>query len=178
MKGKPSLLVIGWELLRVGAFSFGGMGATLALLQQRVVERRQWLVSSDISEALAFTRALPGSTGIQIAAWLGWKLRRWPGALVAATAFIAPAAIMMTLAAAGSLMLPSAPWVRGALIGIQIAVVGLLLSTFLRLSRSEAKRPIFLAVLAAGSILGFFVHAVVVVLGAGLLGVAMARRDA
>ena len=35
-------------------------------------------------EALAFTQALPGSTGIQVVAYLGWRLRCWPSALAAA----------------------------------------------------------------------------------------------
>src|SRR5215213_8245209 len=122
----PSLRIISYELLRVGTFAFGGIGAALPMLHRGLVERRNWLVPSDISEALAFTRALPGSTGIQVAAYLGWRLRGWPGALVAAVAFILPAATMMTAAAAGSLILPEHLWVKGAMIGIQVAVVGLL----------------------------------------------------
>lgn len=167
---KPALIALGWELLRLGAAAFGGLGATLALLQRGLVDRRQWVQQSDISEALAFTKALPGSTGIQVVAYLGWRMRGWPGALIAATAFIAPAALMMIAVAAGSLALPDARWVQGALAGLQIAVIGLLAAAMWRLARSEAKGPVLLAVLLAGAVLGFFVHAVIVVVGAGLLG--------
>ena len=167
---EPTLRTIGWELLRVGAFAFGGMGATLALLNRGLVERRKWLAPSDISEALAFTRALPGSTGIQVAAYLGWRLRGWPGAFVAAVAFILPAATMMTAVAAGSLILPEHPWVKGAMTGIQVAVVGLLAAAMVRLARSEAKGLVLTAVVAASGVLGFFVHAIVVMVGAGLIG--------
>ena len=169
---KPGLPIIGWELLRLGAFAFGGLGATLALLQRGLVERRQWLEAAAIAEALAFTKALPGSTGIQVVAYLGWRLRGWPGALVAAVAFIIPAAALMIAVAAGSLMLPDQPWVRGALTGIQIAVVGLLFAAMVRLARSEAKGLILTAVLGASCVLGFFVHAVILVVGAGVIGAA------
>jgi chromate transporter len=169
-KPTPGLVAIGFELLRLGAVAFGGLGATLALLQRGLVDRRRWLEASDISEALAFTQPLPGSTGIQVVAYLGWRLRGWPGALIAAAAFIAPAAALMTAVAAASLGLPDEPWVRGALTGIQVAVVGLVTAAMWRLARSSASGPILTAVLLASAVLGFVVHAVIIVVGAGLLG--------
>lgn len=167
---KPGLSVMGWELLRLGALAFGGLGATLALLQRGLVDRRHWLRQHDISEALAFTQALPGSTGIQVVAYLGWRLRGWPGALVAAAAFIAPAATLMIVVAAASLALPDQPWVQGALTGVQVSVVGLLAAAMWRLARSQAKGSMLTAVLLASCVLGFFVHALIVVVGAGLIG--------
>ena len=131
-KQKPALSAVGWELLRLGAFAFGGLGATLTLLQRGLIDKRRWLRQADISEALAFTKALPGSTGIQVVAYLGWRIRGWPGALVAATAFIAPATLLMIVVAAGSLTLPDTPWVQGALTGIQVGVVGLLAAAICR----------------------------------------------
>lgn len=169
-KQEPTLYALAWELLRLGALAFGGLGATLTLLQRGLVDRRGWLRQSDISEALAFTKALPGSTGIQVVAYLGWRIHGWPGALIAATAFIAPATVLMVVAAAGSLALPDTSWVRGALMGIQVGVVGLIAAAMWRLARSEAKSPILMAVVLAGGVLGFFVHAAIVVVGAGLIG--------
>ena len=169
-KQSPGLSAIAWELLRLGAFAFGGLGATLALLQRGLVDRRQWLHERDISEALAFTQALPGSTGIQVVAYLGWRLRGWPGALAATVAFIAPATALMIAVAAASLALPDQPWVRGALTGVQVAVVGLIAAAMWRLARGNAKSSVLTVVLLASCVLGFFVHAVIVVVGAGLLG--------
>jgi chromate transporter len=172
----PGLPAIAWVLLRLGAVAFGGLGATLSLLQRDLVDRRQWLQESDISEALAITKALPGSTGIQVVAYLGWRLRGWPGALIAAAAFIAPAAALMVVAAAATLALPNQAWVTGALTGIQIGVVGLLAASMWRLARSEAKGQMLTAVLLAGSVLGFFVNAVIIVVGAGLIGALIAAE--
>lgn len=124
------------------------------------------------------TKALPGSTGIQMVAYLGWRLRGWPGALIGATAFIAPAMLLMMAAAAGSLVLPDKPWVHGAFTGIQIAVVGLLAASMWRLARSEAETPMLLAILLLSSALGFFLHALIVVVGAGIVGACIESRDA
>jgi chromate transporter len=161
------LSVIGWALLRLGALAFGGLGATLALLQRDLVDRRGWLQERDIGEALAISQALPGSTGVQVVAYLGWRLRGWPGVIVATTAFIAPAAALMI---AASLALPDLPWVRGALTGVQVGVVGLIAVAMWRLAGSEAKSPALTAVLLASCVLGFFIHALIIVVGAGLIG--------
>ena len=139
---RPALAVVGWELLRLGAFAFGGLGATLALLQRGLVDRRGWLRQEDISEALAITQALPGSTGIQVVSYLGWRLRGWPGALA----------------------------------GIQVGVVGLIIAAMWRLARNQAKTAMLAAVLLTSCVVGFFVHAVLIVVGAGLLGALLSKE--
>ena len=74
----PGLPLIAWTLLRIGAVAFGGLGATLALLNRDLVERRGWLRASDVTEALAYTKPLPGSTVVQVVTFLGWRLAGCP----------------------------------------------------------------------------------------------------
>ena len=174
-EGAPGVAAIGWALLRVGAVAFGGLGATLALLRSALVDRQKWLAESDISEALAYTKLLPGSTGIQVVAYLGWRLRGWAGALAAAVSFIAPAAALMIAVAAASLALPDEPWIHGALGGIQVGVVGLIAAAMWRLARASARGAVLTAVLLASAALGFIVHAVAIVVGAGLVGALLYR---
>ena len=66
-----SLLGLSLALLRLGAFAFGGMGGTLALLKSDLGARRGWITDQDVAEALAITQTLPGSTGVQVVAFLG-----------------------------------------------------------------------------------------------------------
>ena len=114
----PGLLTLGWALLCIGAVAFGGLGATLTLLRRELVERRGWLRPSDVTEALAYTKPLPGSTVVQVVTFLGWRLGNWPGAIVATVAFVLPALALMTAAAAAVLALPDTRWVHGALTGL------------------------------------------------------------
>lgn len=171
----PGLAILGAVLLRLGALAFGGLGAALALLERELVERRGWISERDVSDALAFTKPLPGSTVVQVVAFLGWRLRGWPGAVVAAGCFIAPAGALMTVAAAGSAVLPDTSVVTGLLTGIHTAVVGLLAAAMWRLARSEAGTPALGATLAGGLVAGLFVNAALVVVGAGVLGALAAR---
>ncbi len=161
--------------LRLGAVAFGGLGATLALLQRDFVDRRGWLDARDLKDALAFTKPLPGSTVVQVVTFLGWRLAGWPGALVATVAFLTPATVLMTAAAAATFALPDTPWVHGALVGMQVAVVGLLASALWRLARSETKAPLLAGVLAVSFVAGLFVSAALVIALAGMTGILLDR---
>ena len=173
---RPSTLDLTLVLLRLGAVAFGGLGAALALLQRELVERRRWLDEGDLKDALAFTKPLPGSTVVQVVAFLGWRLRGWPGAALGSLAFLLPSMALMVLAAAGVAALPDAPWVDGALTGIQVAVIGLLAAALWRLIQSEAKGRLLPVVLVLAFVLGFWVSAAIVVVGAGLLGAVLFGR--
>jgi len=170
---RPALPSLAWGLLRIGAVAFGGLGATLALLNRDLVERRGWLRSSDVTEALAYTKPLPGSTVVQVVTFLGWRLGGWPGAVVATAMFLLPAFAIMTIAAAAVFALPDAPLVRNALAGLQVAVVGILAAAMWRLARSEAGSAPLIVVLITAFAIGLFINAALVVGLAGLVGVAV-----
>jgi len=74
MTARPSLGVLAIAFSRIGAAASGGLGATIALLRADLIERRGWCDDRDVSEALALTKPLPGSTVVQIVAFLGWRL--------------------------------------------------------------------------------------------------------
>lgn len=165
-----SLGSIAWTFFRIGWLAFGGLGSALAIFQRDLVDRLRWLTASDVAEALAFTKPLPGSTVVQVVTFLGWRLRRWPGALVATVAFLTPATTLMTAGAAAAAALPQTRWTDGAMMGLQIAVVGLLASAIMALVKSEAKTALTKGVVGVAFVTGLFVNAAVVVLLAGILG--------
>lgn len=171
----PGPTSLAWALLRIGTVAFGGLGATLALLHRDLVERRGWLRAGDVAEALAYTKPLPGSTVVQVVTFLGWRLGGWPGAIIATTAFLIPAFMIMTISAAAVLALPDAPVVRNALTGLQVGVVGVLAAAMWRLARSEAASRPLIAVLIAAFATGLFVNAALVVGVAGVIGIVIDR---
>jgi chromate transporter len=175
MAERPDRPSLAWARLRIGTVAFGGLGATLALLNRDLVESRGWLRSSDVTEALAYTKPLPGSTVVQIVTFLGWRLGGRPGAIAATVMFLLPAFAIMTAAAAAIFALPDAPMVRSALVGLQVAVIGILAAAMLHLARNEASSLPLAFVLIAAFGAGLFVNAALVVGVAGAVGVAFDR---
>lgn len=107
-RGVVQVRAVWWVLLRLGAVAFGGLGPTLALLDRELVVRRGWLSSTDVRDALTYTKPLPGSTVVQAMTFLGWRLAGVRGALVATAGFLLPAAALMTVAAVATAALPDA----------------------------------------------------------------------
>src|SRR3979490_2342526 len=103
---RPRLMSVTWAFLRIGAVAFGGLGATLALLERDLVKTRGWLQSGDVSATLAFTKPLPGSTGVQVVTFLAWRLGGWPGAILDKETYNTRAFVIRTIAAAAVFALP------------------------------------------------------------------------
>jgi chromate transport protein ChrA len=82
----------------------------------------------------------------------------------------------MVLASALLTTLPDVPAVRGALLGIQIAIVGILAANMLRMARSAARGRTLFMVLAAGLGIGAIASAAVAVITMGAVGAALAIR--
>jgi chromate transporter len=170
-----SLLTLGQIFLRIGATAFGGLGASLALVERELVTKRQWLTATDMTEALTYTKLLPGSTGPQVVAYLGYKLGGWPGSAVAMAAFLFPAALMTLALAVGYVSVTAVPAMRPAINGLTAAVVGILLATTYRLGKANIPDRITLGIalasIVAGAVLG--ISAAVIVVAAGLVGVGL-----
>jgi chromate transporter len=159
--------------LRMGATAFGGLGAALALVERELVARRQWLTAADVTEALTYTKLLPGSTVVQVVAYLGYKLGGWSGSAVATAAFVVPSALMMLVLAVVYATVTALPALRPAINGLTATVLGLLLATTYRLGKANIPdRPslgIAVAAVVAGAVVG--VSTALIVIVAGLVGI-------
>jgi chromate transporter len=169
------LLTFGPIFLQIGATAFGGLGSTLALVERELVTKRQWLTAADVTEALTYTKLLPGSTGPQVVAYLGYKLGGWSGSAVATAAFVFPSALMMLVLAVAYVSVSAVPAMRPAMNGLTAAIVGLLLATTYRLGKANIADRLTLGLalvsIIAGAVLG--ISAALIVVASGLAGVCL-----
>jgi chromate transporter len=170
--GRP-VLALGCIFLRIGAAAFGGLGASLALIERELVTKRQWLTAADVTAALTYTKLLPGSTGPQVVAYLGYTLGGWCGSAVATAAFLCPAALMMLVLAAAYVSSTTIPAIRPALNGLTAAIVGVLLATTYRMGKANIPDRLTLGIALASMVTGavLVISAAVIVMLAGLVGV-------
>jgi chromate transporter len=172
---KVPALTLGWIFLHIGATAYGGLGATLALIERELVRKRGLLTPADVTEALTYTKLLPGSTGPQAIAYLGYKLGGWSGSALAMAAFIFPSALLMVLLAGAYVATTALSAIGPAVSGLTAGVVGILLATTYRLGKPNITEPltwgIALVAFAVGAFLG--ISAALIVVAAGLLGVVL-----
>ena len=162
-----------WKL---GLISFGGPGGQIALMHEEVVRRKRWIGEERFLHALSICHLLPGPEAQQLSIYLGWLLHGTRGGLVAGTLFVLPSALLLwalswVYAAHGEL-----PWIRSAFLGLQAAVLAILLSAILRIGKKVLASPLagFL-ILAGALLLPLRIPFPVLLLGAALMGVVTSR---
>lgn len=163
--------------LKLGFLSFGGPAGQIAIMHRDLVERRRWISEKRFLHALNFCMLLPGPEATQLATYIGWLLHRRRGGLVAGVFFILPSIVLLlglsyVYAAYGNLAV-----VAGVLLGFKPAVLAIVLEAVLRIGKRALRRPPHLAIaVAAFAGLSFFaVPFPLIVLGAGVIGIAGER---
>lgn len=165
---------LAWEFLKIGTVGVGDLGPLLAFIERDLVDGRRLLTRDDVNEALTYTKPLPGSTVLQVTAYLGYRLNGWAGSAIATWAYLLPSILMMLLLAAGYVAASAIPAVGPAVNGISAAVVGILLATAYRLGKRNIslKEPLTVALAAASLLVGALlgVNVALIVIAAGLIG--------
>jgi chromate transporter len=131
----PGMPVSLWRLLalfaRVGASAFGG---NVPLHLWHSFSKSGWLSETAFLEAFNWCQCLPGSTGANLAALLGWRFQGWKGATFCPIVLILPGASVL-LCMAGVLNHAHLHVIsKAALHAVTAATVGLLLATIGRLA--------------------------------------------
>ncbi len=162
--------------LKLGAISFGGPAAHIALIEAEVVGKRQWITRQQFLDMLGAANLIPGPTSTETAINVGYVRAGWPGLCVAGASFIIPAALITGAFAWAYVRFGRLPQAAAILAGIKPAVLAVIASAIWRLGKTAVK-DLGLAALGALALAAFFfgLNVVAILLGGGLLGM-FARR--
>lgn len=165
-----------WELARLfgtlGTIAFGGPAAHVAMMRTEVVTRRRWMTDQQFLDLVAATHLIPGPNSTELAIHIGHARGGWPGLLVAGTAFILPAALIVTAVSWVYVTYGSLPDVRAVMAGIAPVVIAIVGHGVWGMGRSAVKST-WLGILGLGSLAAVLagVHELAVLGGATVLAV-------
>lgn len=134
MQSPPSISDLFRVFGRIGLMSFGGPAAQISLMHRELVEERSWLKEQEFLGALSFCMMLPGPEAMQLATYTGWKMRGTIGGLIGGLLFVVPGAVIIGLLAGLYLAFGDIPLVQMGFVGVQAAVVAVVLQALIRLS--------------------------------------------
>ncbi|MGC8873633.1 MAG: chromate efflux transporter [Chloroflexia bacterium] len=163
--------------LKLGAISFGGPAAHIALMEQETVSRRGWLTREHFLDLLAATNLVPGPNAVEMASHIGFVHAGWPGLVAGGSAFILPA-FLITLALSWAYVRFGAfPQVATLFYGINPAVVAVVLIATYRLGRTALRdwRALLLGLACLAAAL-LRVHEALLLLAAGAVGILLYAR--
>ena len=111
---------------RSGSLVFGGGHVVLPLLEQEFVPTG-WITEEAFLAGYGATQAVPGPL-FTFAAYLGTVMKGWIGGLVATIAVFLPAFLLILGALPFWDQLRNNPKIKGAIMGVNAAVIGILIS--------------------------------------------------
>jgi chromate transporter len=154
--------------LRLGTTAFGGPAAHIAMMEDELVLRRQWLSREKFLDLLGASNLIPGPSLSELAIHIGYLLGGWAGLLVAGSCFILPAAMMVAALAWAYVHFGKLPEVSAILYGVKPVVIAVILQVLWGLGRTGVKTT-FLGVVGGLSVLLAFLglHPLLVLLLAG-----------
>lgn len=124
---------------KVGACTFGGGYAMLPILQREVVESKGWCTDEELTDYFAIGQCTPGVIAVNTATFLGSKRKGVPGGIIATLGLVFPSIVIITLIAAFLTNFAHIPAVGHAFAGVRAAVVALIASSVLKLSKTTVK---------------------------------------
>lgn len=172
-----TLLLIFLSMLKIGCVAFGGGYAIIALLEREFISYRHWIDHDEFMDVVAIAESTPGPIAINVATYIGYKLKGFLGAAVATIGMCLPSFVLMYLVSLFYDRFMEITLVAAAFRGIQICVVYLIASAGLKMLKKMKKTPRNIAVFSVTcvgmilcTLLEIRISSVWFILAAGILG--------
>jgi chromate transporter len=147
---RPGLARLFFSFLVLGMTAFGGP-AMVPFIRRMAVKRRGWITAESFDLGVATAQFLPGATAMQVAAYVGYRVRGVGGAVAAYLGFGLPAFGLMLGLSAIYFHARDAALAEAAFRGFKAVVTALVLSSALDFARSYLRSPLAAALaLVAG----------------------------
>lgn len=165
---RTSIYELAAFFLRLGTTAFGGPAAHIAIMEDELVRRRQWLSRETFLDLLGASNLIPGPSSSELAIHIGYLRAGWIGLLVAGCCFILPAAVIVAVLAWLYVHFGRLPAASAILYGVKPVVIAVVLQALWGLGRTAVKTK-FLGLLGVCSIVAAFLglHPLLLLLFAG-----------
>ena len=114
-----------WVFFLIGAFTFGGGYAMIAMIQQQVAARG-WMGMEEIIDFVAIAESTPGPIAVNMATFVGTRMGGLLGAACATLGVVLPSFVVILVVARCYQAFRRSKWVQGVMSGLKPAVVGLI----------------------------------------------------
>lgn len=129
-----------WQLFKtffkIGVVTFGGGYAMIPMIEAEVVDKRKWIEREQFLDLIAIAQTCPGVFAINISTFIGYKLKKERGAVLAAAGSALPSFLIILLIATVFRHFQDVPWVAACFRGIRPAVVALIAVPTFNLAKS------------------------------------------
>ncbi len=167
-------------MMKIGLFTFGGGYAMIALLENELVAKREWIKKDEFLDVVAIAESTPGPIAINAATYVGFRRAGVLGAVAATLGVVLPSFTIIYLISLFFDAFLSLKLVEYAFRGIQACIVYLILSAGLKMFKNIKKTALSITIIStvctAMLLLSLFAvkfSTVFYILIAGVVGIAI-----
>lgn len=138
MKNKIPLIEIAKIFLTIGTIGFGGGMAIISLIQDYCVNKKKWLSIEEFSHGIALGQFL-GPFAVNASVFIGYRVRKFKGAIVALISFLAPSFLFVIFLSALYMRFHKIPSLQFALNAISPVIIALILAAAFNICKGKIK---------------------------------------
>ncbi|MGE5631429.1 MAG: chromate transporter [Caulobacteraceae bacterium] len=167
------LLKLFLAFLKIGAFSFGGGYAVLALIQKEVIESNKWISAKDFIDIVAIAEMTPGPIAVNSSTFVGFKVGSFLGAAVATLGVVLVPVLITLFVSVYFNKFKHLDQVNWILRGIRPAVLGLIAAACINIGAISLVdvKGIIIALLVFAGVYKFKINPIIAIILSGGLGV-------
>ena len=157
---------------KIGIFTLGGGYAMIPLIEEEVVNKHQWVKREELLDLIAVAQSCPGVFAANISIFIGYKLRRTPGAVITCLGTCLPSFLIILAIAMFFHQAEENPVIASIFRGIRPAVVALIAVPTFNLAKSAHINwsNCWIPILSALAIWAMGVSPILVILAAAIGG--------
>ena len=179
---KNRLLTLFLVFFKVGLFTIGGGLAMIPLYRQEFSEKRDWLTDEEMVDIIAMTQSLPGVMAINSAAFVGYRIGKVPGAVIAALGALLPSIIIILAVGIVYAGVFQNEFVIRAFRGVQCALAAMIIASGIKMIKNTIKSRFAAVVAVCAGIWIFFdstaiIYVIIAAAAAGAVYFGIRKKD-
>ena len=174
MSQNKELKEIAKLFFKLGSIAFGGPASHIAIMEDEVVKKRQWMTQEHFLDLIGATNLIPGPNSTEMTMHCGYERAGWKGLIVAGLCFIIPAVVITSIFAWLYQEYGQLPKVEPFIYGIKPAVIAIIIMAAYRLGK-KAVKSFELAILGTITLVACLcgVNEIIALFGTGILGLGL-----
>ena len=126
-----------WSFARIGPITFGGGYAMIPSIEREAVTKRGWIDEREMSDLLSVAGSVPGGVGVNVSAYIGYRLAGIPGAVASVIGITLPTFLIVLALSLLYHRFEGHPKLEAAMLGIHGAILGLICVSAYRMAKNS-----------------------------------------
>ena len=141
------------SFLKIGAFTFGGGYAMIPFMQEEATQKHKWVEESEILEMVAIAESTPGVISINLATFIGYRVKGTWGAFCATLGVVLPAFMIISILSFFIEKVEDYEAIQFAFNGVRVGVLALVSKSLYSMAKQCPKNTLSYCI-AGGTLIG------------------------